>query len=78
MKGYSKSKTIGQAVFWGLITAAAYILVFLNQGAVMDYTTRGGVFALVVIGMALTFSFVHGTFANYLIEAMGFKAAKKK
>ena len=78
MKSSSKSRTYIQTIFWGLITIAAYLLVFLNQQTVMDYTTRGGSFALLVIVMALAFSFVHGAFANYLIDAMGFKAAKKK
>lgn len=78
MKAQSKSKLMTQLIFWGLISGAAYALVFLNQKIVLDYTTRGGVYALLVVGMALAFSFVHGSFANYLVEAMGFKAAKKK
>lgn len=78
MKAQSKSKVAMQAIFWGLISAAAFALVFLNQKAVLDFTTRGGASSLIVIAMALGFSFLHGSFANYFIEAIGFKPAKKK
>lgn len=65
-------------VFWGVISLFLYTLVFANQNIVMDYFTRGGVFAIAVIATALVFSFVHGAFCNYLVEIMGFKPASKK
>jgi len=76
MKKTGKASAIKQAIFWGIISLAAYFLVFTNQQAVMDYTTVGGSYGIIVIVVAFAFSFIHGTFANFLVEVMGFKAAK--
>lgn len=77
MKLNSKAKSIKQAVFWGIFSIAAYLLVFMNEGLIMSHTTLGGAYAAAVIAIAFAFSFVHGTFANFLVEAMGFKAIKQ-
>lgn len=71
------AKYLRQAVIWGIISLVMYLSVFLNQQSVTDYFTRGGFFAIPVIVTALLFSFVHGAFANYFIEAIGFKPANK-
>lgn len=73
-----RRKMIRQAVIWGIISLVAYLLVFTNQAAVIDYTTRGGLFAVLVIATALVFSFIHGAFANYLLEAIGIRPLKQK
>jgi uncharacterized integral membrane protein len=73
-----KDKTILKMVFWGFISLAMYLAVFTNQQAVTDFFTRGGFFAIPVIIIALTFSFVHGAFANFFIDAIGFKPVGKK
>lgn len=73
-----RRKTAGLAAVWGIITLVAYGLVFANQAAVLDYTTRGGFFAVLVVAMALVFSFIHGAFANYLLEAIGIRPLKQK
>lgn len=75
MKIKSQAKTVRQAAIWGVLSLVMYAAVFLNQQAVTDFFTRGGVFAAPVIFTALLFSFVHGAFANYFIEAIGFKPA---
>ncbi|SFG01638.1 hypothetical protein SAMN05660649_00483 [Desulfotomaculum arcticum] len=72
------NKNILLTIVWGVVSMALYVIVFLNQQAVTDYFTRGGVFSLAVIVTALVFSFVHGAFANYFIEAVGFKPVNKK
>ncbi|MFZ5646235.1 MAG: hypothetical protein ACOY30_01280 [Bacillota bacterium] len=72
-----QSTNVGKAVFWGIISLVMYFVVFLNQQAVTDYFTRGGIYAIPVIITALVFSFVHGAFANYFIEAIGFKPVGK-
>ena len=74
----TKGKPIVKAIIWGIFTIAAYLAVFLNVDTVMGYLTRGGgVFAGVVLVTALLFSFVHGAFANYLIESLGLKPLTK-
>jgi len=74
----TKERPVGKAIIWGIITVAAYLAVFLNVDTVMGYLTRGGgVFAVIVLVTALFFSFVHGAFANYLIESLGLKPLTK-
>ncbi len=72
-----RTGSIRQMVFWGLASLVLYLAVFMNQQAVTDYFTRGGLYAVPVIVTALVFSFVHGAFANYLIEVIGFKPLSK-
>ena len=76
LKENSKTSTVKYAIFWGIISIAAYLVLFLHQTTVTDYFSRGGYFAILVIATAFIFSIVHGSFANYLVEAMGFKAIK--
>ena len=76
MKADRRAGVPGQAIFWGIVSLTAYLLLFLNQQVVMHYTTLGGIYAIVVIAIAFVFSFVHGSFANYFIEVIGFKAIK--
>lgn len=72
-----KGNNAGKTVLWGFVSIILYLLVFLNQQTVTDYFTRGGFYAAPVIITALVFSFVHGAFANYLIEVIGFKPISK-
>ncbi|MCL6634531.1 MAG: hypothetical protein K6T29_02025 [Peptococcaceae bacterium] len=74
MRERSKASVIKQAVFWGVISLAAYLILFLNEKTVTNTFSQGGYFAILIIGTAFLFSFIHGAFANYLVEAMGFKA----
>ncbi|MEW6273612.1 MAG: hypothetical protein AB1556_00640 [Bacillota bacterium] len=70
------SEVFGRAVFWGIISLAAYRLVFFNQQTVTHYLTQGGFWALAVVATALVFYFIHGAFANFLFRAIGLRAGK--
>lgn len=71
-------KTVRNTILWGILSIALYLALFLNQKLVMDHLSRGGIYAVAIIVIALVFSFVHGAFANYFIEAIGFKPVTKK
>lgn len=77
MRINSQAKSVRQAVIWGILSIFMYLAIFLNAQTVTDYFTRGGIFAVPVIVTALLFSFIHGAFANYFIEAIGFKPVSK-
>ena len=66
----------GTAIF-GLITAALYAAIFLNTGLVMKYFTKGGLYALLPVGTAFLFSFIHGAFTGNFWSALGIEASKK-
>jgi len=68
------SKSLTRAVLFGAFSLSAYLLIFLNADTVTDYFTRGGVYTIAVIGTAVAFSLIHGTFANYVLELLGIRA----
>lgn len=72
-----ETRPVRQAVLWGIVSLIFYLTVFLNQQIVTEVFTRGGFYAIPIIITALAFSFVHGAFANYFIEAVGFKPANR-
>lgn len=78
MKKNNQARPVRQTILWGIVSLVAYLLVFLNQQTVTYYFTQGGFYALVVIITALVFSFIHGAFANYLLEAVGIRAIQKQ
>ncbi len=67
------SRTIG----WGLATVALYAAVFVNSGTIMSYFTRGGLYAALPIVTVFLFSYVHGTFAHHVWEALGIRAPQQ-
>ena len=72
-----RMKALKGTVIFGLITAALYAAVFLNSGVVMKYFTKGGLYALLPVGTAFLFSFVHGAFTGNFWTALGIEASKK-
>ena len=79
LKTKNKPNPVRSVILWGIVSLVLYVLVFSNSEIIMDYLTRGGIiFALAVIATALIFSFVHGSFSNYLVEIMGWKPVSKK
>jgi hypothetical protein len=72
-----RANALKGAVIFGLVTAACYLAVFLNSGLVMKYFTKGGLYALLPVGTAFLFSFVHGAFTGNFWSALGIEASKK-
>jgi hypothetical protein len=76
--GNQKKKPWGKTVGFGLLSVACYAAIFTNTGAVTDYFTRGGWYAALPIGTVFAFSYVHGSFTNYLWSVLGVEARKKE
>lgn len=72
------NKRIARILSWGIISLLMYLAVFLNQEIITKYFTQGGFFAIVIVFTALAFAFVYGTFANYVLESLNFKAVNRK
>lgn len=73
----SRSKLVGKTIALGLGTVAIYAAVFWNSGAVMQYFTKGGLYAALPIVTVFLVSFVHGAFASNLWSCLGIEATKK-
>lgn len=74
----NKRKPYGKALFFGLLSIGSYVGLFMNKAMVMDYFTRGGKYALLVIATAFYFSFIHGAFASNTLEVVGMTPKSKK
>ncbi|HAM51980.1 MAG TPA: hypothetical protein DCP92_15310 [Nitrospiraceae bacterium] len=76
--GSTKRKPIGKMVLTGIISIALYGTLISKQDVVVDYFSRGGVYAFLPIAVAFVFSFFHGNFTGHFWTVMGIEAAKKK
>ena len=65
-------------IFFGLLSAAMYFFLFKYQNEIVHLAelTRQGVKIgfLIPIGIALTFSFIHGAFTTYVWHSLGLKS----
>jgi hypothetical protein len=73
----NRGKLIGRTVGLGLASVALYAAVFTNSGIIMQYFTKGGIFAALPIVTVFAFSFVYGPFTSNLWSLLGIEAAKK-
>ena len=73
----SRRKLVGKTIALGLGSVAIYAAVFWNSGSVMQYFTKGGLFAALPIATVFLVSFVHGAFASNLWSCLGIQAVKK-
>lgn len=72
-----RRKAVKGAVVFGLLTAAFYAAVFLNEDLVMKYFTKGGIYAFLPVTAAFVVSFLHGAFTGNFWSALGIEASKK-
>ena len=73
-----KSKPYVKMVVFGILSISSYIGLFSNKALVMDYFTRGGKYAALVIVTALYFSFIHGAFASNTLEVLGLTPKQRR
>jgi hypothetical protein len=73
-----KKKPYGKMMLMGIISAALYAALLINQGIINKYFALGGAYALLPIVTAFVFSFVHGSFTGDFWTVLGVEAAKKK
>lgn len=72
-----RRKAAKSAIAFGVVTAALYAAVFVNQGLVMTYFTKGGVYGALPVLTAFIFSFAHGAFTGSFWSALGIEPSKK-
>jgi hypothetical protein len=73
---YRKKKPIGKMVLFGAMSLGAYTLLLSNMKIVTDTFTLGGWYAVLPVGTAFLFSFVHGAFASNLLSVLGLEPKK--
>lgn len=70
-------KPVAQALIWGVVAAVLYVTLYMKEDTVLQYFSRGGMYAFLPIATAFLFSFVHGSFTGYFWNALGVDASKK-
>ena len=70
------SKYILPALGYGLVSLSLYAALLMNEQQVTDTFTMGGWYAILPVGSAFLFSFIHGAFASNLLSALGIEAKK--
>ena len=76
-KRKARTRRIVKICGFGVLSLVMYMGVFLNQAMITEYFTKGGYFALAVVGTAIAFALVHGTFAGHVLENLNFRAANQ-
>jgi hypothetical protein len=74
----TKKKPVGIMIATGIISAALYTTLLLNQDLVNSNFAKGGLFALLPIITAFVFSYFHGSFTGHFWTVLGVEASKKK
>jgi len=73
-----KKRPYLKTVIFGVIVVAMYSVLLSEQGLIISYFGRGGLYAFLPIGTAFIFSFMHGTFTSNFWTSLGVEASKKK
>lgn len=60
----------------GTMVAVLYWLLFANEPRILDLSRQGGWSSVILIAIALIFSFVHGAFTSHFWEMLGLRAKK--
>ena len=75
--GKPKKKPVGKMLVFGLLSAALYGALFVNQGMISAYCARGAWYSALPIASVFAISFVHGSFTSYFWSVLGIEATRK-
>lgn len=77
MAAETKDRPYAKTALYGVVSVALYVLLLTRQDLLNETMTKGGLYALVPIAMAFTFSFFHGNFTGSFWSSCGIEASKK-
>ena len=67
----NKNRPYLKMIIFGILSIASYVFLFENIQIAMEYFTRGGKYAGLIILTAFFFSFIHGAFASNTLDVLG-------
>jgi len=65
-------------LLFGGLSVILYTTLFLKSEAVMQFFTRGGIYAALPIATVFLFSYIHGSFAGSFWSVLGIEAQKTR
>lgn len=76
--GDDRNALIAKAAFYGLSTLLLYLVLFANEGTLLNLSAQGKWYFVLPIVIAFVFSFFHGAFTSVFWDALGVKASGKR
>ena len=76
MSTISRKRHVKNCFVFGALTVGLYAAVFGNQGFVMTYFTKGGLYALLPVAVVFAVSYAHGNFTSSFWSALGIEGSK--
>ncbi|MBW1776025.1 MAG: hypothetical protein JRJ54_00255 [Deltaproteobacteria bacterium] len=73
-----KKKPTAKMLLFGGLSVILYTTLFLKSETVMQFFTRGGIYAALPIATVFLFSYIHGSFAGNFWSVVGIEAQKTR
>ena len=77
MSATSKKQYVQKCALFGALTVGLYAAVFTHQDLIMQYFSKGGVYAVLPVLTVFAVSYLHGNFTSSFWSALGIEASKK-
>jgi hypothetical protein len=77
MAAEQTQRPYAKTALFGAVSIAMYFLLLAKQDLITETFLKGGAWALLPIGMAFLFSYVHGNFTGCFWSSCGIEASKK-
>ena len=74
----SKKRYLLKTAILGLVTLSLFALLLIEQGALIELTSKGHWLFVLPVGIAFMFSFMHGKFTANFWDLLGIKAKQSK
>lgn len=74
----STSALVRNTLLLGLLTALLYLLLWLLEASILEWSQHGRWFFVIPIAIAFLFSLVHGSFTAHFWDLLGVKARPVK
>ena len=72
------SPVLVRTFIYGVLTITLYILLYLYNETILEYSRQGQWYFSIPIAIAFIFSIVHGNFAGHFWDLFGIKAKTTK
>ena len=73
-----RKRVLVRTVVYGAISVTLYSLLYLYNETILEFSREGRWFFIIPVGIAFTFSIIHGNFTGQIWDLFGVKAKTTK
>lgn len=73
-----RNRALRQTLFYGIISVALYIMLYLFNDKILEFSKQGQWYFIIPVVIAFAFSVVHGNFTGQFWDLFGIKAKTTK